>query len=101
MAFSSSEQDSAGQHSAGQHSAQNYKWIIIVLFLGLVIAPAQMPSPMFKSIALGVFGGGCLFFELLSLRNLKSSTEDYKSKFRQTVLLIVLTILLLIVNLVI
>ena len=82
-------------------SNQNYKWVIIVLFLGLVIAPAQIPSPMFKSIALGVFGGGCLFFELLSLKSLKNSTEDYRSKFRQTVLLIFLTVMLLIVNLVI
>lgn len=82
-------------------SNQNYKWIIIVLFLGLVIAPAQIPSPMFKSITLGVFGGGCLFFELLSLRSLKNSSENYRSQFRQTVLLIVLTVLLLIVNLVI
>ena len=82
-------------------SNQNYKWIIIVLFLGLVIAPAQIPSPMFKSIALGVFGGGCLFFELLSLRSLKSNSDKYRSEFRQTVLLIFLTIMLLIVNLVI
>lgn len=82
-------------------SSQNYKWIIVVLFLGLIIAPSQIPSPMFKSIALGVFGGGCLFFELLSLRSLKNSVENYQSQFRQTVLLIVLTILLLIVNLVI
>lgn len=82
-------------------SSQNYKWIIVVLFLGLIVVPAQIPSPMFKSIALGVFGGGCLFFELLSLRSLKNSTEKYRSEFRQTVLLIFLTIMLLIVNLVI
>lgn len=82
-------------------SSQNFKWIIIVLFLGLIIAPAQMPSPTFKSIALGVLGGGCLFFELLSLRSLKNSTENYRSEFRQTVLLIFLTIMLLVVNLVI
>lgn len=82
-------------------SNQNYKWIIVVLFLGLVIAPAQMPSPMFKSIALGVFGGGCLFFELLSLKSLKNNSHKYRSEFRQTVLLIFLTIMLLIVNLVI
>lgn len=82
-------------------SNQNYKWIIIILFLGVIIAPAQMPSPTFKSIALGVLGGGCIFFELLSLRSLKSSTENYRSEFRQTVLLIFLTAMLLIVNLVI
>ncbi len=82
-------------------SSQNFKWIIIVLFLGVVIAPAQMPSPTFKSIALGVLGGGCILFELLSLRSLKSSTENYRSEFRQTVLLIFLTAMLLIVNLVI
>lgn len=82
-------------------SSQNFKWIIIVLFLGLIIAPAQMPSPTFKSIALGVLGGGCLFFELLSLRSLKNTTENYRSEFRQTVLLIFLTIMLLVVNLVI
>lgn len=82
-------------------SNQNYKWIIIILFLGVIIAPAQMPSPTFKSIALGVLGGGCIFFELLSLRSLKNSSENYQSKFRQTVLLIFLTAMLLIVNLVI
>ncbi|GAB2647352.1 hypothetical protein [Emticicia sp. W12TSBA100-4] len=82
-------------------SNQNYKWIIIVLFLGVIIAPAQMPSPTFKSIALGVLGGGCIIFELLSLRSLKSSTENYRSEFRQTVLLIFLTVMLLVVNLVI
>ncbi|WP_064198475.1 MULTISPECIES: hypothetical protein [Emticicia] len=82
-------------------SNQNYKWIIIILFLGVIIAPAQMPSPTFKSIALGVLGGGCIFFELLSLRSLKSSAENYRSEFRQTVLLIFLTAMLLIVNLVI
>ncbi len=82
-------------------SSQNFKWIIVVLFLGLIIAPAQMPSPTFKSIALGVLGGGCLFFEVLSLRSLKNNSENYRSEFRQTVLLITLTILLLIVNLVI
>lgn len=82
-------------------SSQNFKWIIIVLFLGLIIAPAQMPSPTFKSIALGILGGGCLFFEVLSLRSLKNNSENYRSEFRQTVLLIILTILLLIVNLVI
>jgi len=82
-------------------SNQNYKWIIVILFLGLVIAPAQISSPMFKSIALGVFGGGCLFFELLSLRSLKNNANNYRSEFRQTVLLIFLTIMLLIVNLVI
>jgi hypothetical protein len=82
-------------------SSQNFKWIIVVLFLGLIIAPAQMPSPTFKSIALGVLGGGCLFFEILSLRSLKNTAENYRSEFRQTVLLIFLTIMLLIVNLVI
>jgi len=82
-------------------SNQNFKWIIIGLFLGLVIAPAQIPSPLFKSIALGVFGGGCLFFELLSLKSLKINANNYRSEFRQTVLLIFLTIMLLIVNLVI
>jgi len=82
-------------------SNQNYKWIIIVLFMGLIFAPAQIPSPMFKSIALGVFGGGCLFFGLLSLRSLKKNAVNYRSEFRQTALLILLTVMLLIVNLVI
>ncbi|MFN3490120.1 MAG: hypothetical protein ACK4YV_13355 [Emticicia sp.] len=82
-------------------SSQNYKWIIVVLFLGLIVVPALIPSPMFKSIALGVFGGGCLFFELLSLRSLEKNAKNYRSEFRQTVLLFVLTVMLLIVNLVI
>ncbi|AFK04420.1 hypothetical protein Emtol_3291 [Emticicia oligotrophica DSM 17448] len=80
---------------------QNYKWTIIILFLGLIIAPAQMPSPTFKSIALAVLGGGCLFFELLSLRSLKKDGQNFRTEFRQTTLLITLTALLLVVNLVI
>jgi hypothetical protein len=82
-------------------SNQNYKWILVVLFMGLIFAPAQIPSPMIKSIALGVFGGGCLFFGLLSLRSLKKNADNYRSEFRQTALLILLTVMLLIVNLVI
>lgn len=92
---------SNGQRSAGQQFSQNYKWIIIILFLGLIIAPAQMPSPTFKSIALSIFGGGCLIFELLSLKSLEKNAENYRTKFRQTVLLFVLTVMVLIVNLVI
>jgi hypothetical protein len=56
---------------------------------------------MIKSIALGIFGGGCLFFGLLSLRSLKKNADNYRSEFRQTALLILLTVMLLIVNLVI
>ena len=82
-------------------SHQNYKWIIIILFLGLVIIPAQIPSPNFKSIALAIFGGGSLFFEMLSLRSLNRNETEYRTNFKQTILLIVLTVLLLVVNLVI
>ena len=82
-------------------SNQNYKWITILLFLGLVIAPAQIPSPMIKNIVIGTLGGLCLIFEVLSLKSLKSGEENYQSKFRQTVILFVLTILLLVVNFVI
>ncbi|CAH0995680.1 hypothetical protein EMA8858_01805 [Emticicia aquatica] len=82
-------------------SSQNFKWIIIVLFLGLIIVPAQIPSPTIKSTAVGVLGGLCLFFEILSLRSLKNSAEYSQIKFRQTSLLIFLTILLLVVNFVI
>jgi hypothetical protein len=82
-------------------SNQNYKWIIIIFFLGLVIVPAQIPSPMIKNIAIGILGGLCLFFEVLSLRSLKNSDEMYQTKFRQTSLLIILTVLLLVVNFVI
>ena len=87
--------------SNGHRSAQNYKWIIVILFLGLIIAPSQMPSPTFKSIALGLLGGGCIFFEILSLKNLKKTEDNYRNEFRQTALLIFLTIMLLVVNLVI
>jgi hypothetical protein len=43
-------------------------------------------------------GGLCLIFEVLSLRSLKNTEEKYQAKFRQTVILFVLTILLLVVN---
>jgi membrane-bound ClpP family serine protease len=79
-------------------SNQNYKWIIILLFLGIIIIPSQISSPTIKSAALGVLGGLCLIFEVLSLRSLKNTEEKYQAKFRQTVILFVLTILLLVVN---
>jgi hypothetical protein len=77
---------------------QNYKWVIIILFLGIIVGPSQIPSPTFKSLILAVFGGGALFFELLSLRSLKKTDEKFQTNFRQTMLLIVLTVLLLVVN---
>lgn len=82
-------------------STQNYRWIIVILFLGLIIAPAQVQSPTIKIAIVVAFGGGCLLFELLSLKSLSSNEVKYKSKFTQTLILIALTILLLVVNFVI
>lgn len=79
-------------------SNQNYKWIIILLFLGIIIIPSQISSPTIKNGAIGVLGGLCLLFEILSLKSLKNGQEKYQTKFRQTVILFVLTILLLVVN---
>lgn len=77
---------------------QNYKWIIIVTFVGILFIPGMMPSALFKMIALVGLGSVCLIFEFLSLRNLDSKADDFKSEFRQTWLLIALTIILLVVN---
>ena len=82
-------------------SSQNYKWVIVLLFVGIIVVPAQMPSPTFKFVALAVLGGGCLFFEVLSLRSLKNTYPSFRNDARQTISLIVLTVLLLVVNLVI
>lgn len=77
---------------------QSYKWVIILTFIGIILVPGMMPSPMFKTITVLALGAVCLLFEFLSLKNLDSKTEDFKSEFRQTLLLIALTIILLVVN---
>ena len=77
---------------------QNYKWVIIITFIGIILVPSMMPSPTFKTIALIAFGAVCLFFELLSLRSINSNAENFKSEYRQTLVLIMLTITLLVVN---
>lgn len=80
-------------------SNQNYKWVIILLFLGLVVVPFQLPSPTLKMGASIAFGGACIFFEFLSLKSLKAAEENLKAKTIQTILLIVLTGILLVLNL--
>ncbi len=80
-------------------SNQNYKWTIILLFLGLVVVPFQLPSPSLKMGASVVFGGACIFFEFLSLKSLKVGEDNLKAKSLQTILLIVLTGILLVLNL--
>lgn len=82
-------------------TSKSYKWFIILSFLGIIFVPGMMPSPTFKTAALGVLGAICLLFEFLSLKNLNSSSDNFKSEFRQTLLLIALTIALLGVNFVV
>ncbi len=77
---------------------QNYKWIIVLSFLGIIFVPGMLPSPTFKTPVLVVFGGICLICELLYLRSLDAKTENFKSDFRQTLALILFTIILLVVN---
>jgi heme/copper-type cytochrome/quinol oxidase subunit 4 len=79
-------------------SKQNYKWVIILTFIGIILVPSMVPSPTFKTIALIGLGVVCLFFELLSFRSLHSNDENFKSEYRQTLLLIILTITLLVVT---
>ena len=79
-------------------SKQNHKWVIILTFISIIIVPGMLQSPMLKTIAVVGLGGICLLFEFLSLKNLSSSATNYKSEFRQTLLLIVLTVILLVVN---
>ena len=79
-------------------SKPNYKWVIILTFIGIILVPSMMPSPTFKTVAVLGLGAICLFFEFLALKNINPVTENYKSESRQTLVLILLTIILLVVN---
>lgn len=79
-------------------SKQSYKWIIIVTFVGIILVPGIMPSAIFKTTSLVILGSICLLFEFLSLRNLDAKAVNYKSENRQTLLLILLTIILVGLN---
>ena len=79
-------------------NGQSYKWFIILSFLSLIIVPSMILSPTFKTIAVFGLGGICLLFEFLSLKNLNSKAESFKNEFRQTLVLIALTIILTVVN---
>jgi hypothetical protein len=80
-------------------SKQNYKWIIVITFLGIIFVPGLMPAAIFKTIALVVFGGICLLFEFLYLKDIPANAP--KSEKSQTILLIFLTIVLLGLNFII
>lgn len=77
-------------------SKQNYKWIIVITFLGIIFVPGLMPAAIFKTISLVLFGGLCLIFEYLYLKNIPANAP--KSEKNQTLLLILLTIMLLGLN---
>jgi hypothetical protein len=79
-------------------SKQNYKWLIIIVFISIILVPSMIPSPTFKAIVIVALGALCLLFEFLSLKSLNSSAENFKSEFRQTLFLILVTIILLVVN---
>jgi hypothetical protein len=77
---------------------QSYKWIIIVSFISIILVPSMIQSPTFKTTSVLGLGAVCLLFEFLSLKSLNSGIENYKSEVRQTLILIVLTIILIVVN---
>jgi len=76
----------------------SYKWFIILSFLGIIILPGQMPSPMLRTGTIVALGAICLLFEFITLTNINSATPNRKTELVQTWILIVLTILLLVVN---
>ncbi|MCU0324855.1 MAG: hypothetical protein MUF45_06325 [Spirosomaceae bacterium] len=72
---------------------ENFKWVIIVTFFGLVFLPGKMPPlPALKFSVVGVMGGLCLLFQLFYLKNVAPTTESPKADIRQTLILIFLTI---------
>jgi hypothetical protein len=77
-------------------SKQNYKWIIVIAFLGIIFVPGMMPAAIFKTISLVVFGAICLLFEILYLKEIPANAP--KSEKNQTLLLILVTIMLLGLN---
>lgn len=76
----------------------SYKWYIILSFIGIILIPSMIPSPTFKTISALGLGAICLLFEFLNLKNLDSKAENFKTESRQTWVLIMLTIILLVVN---
>ena len=82
-------------------SKPNYKWVIILTFIGIILVPSMMPSPTFKTVAVLGLGAISLFFEFLSLKNINSATKNFKAESRQTWVLILMTIILLVFNFVV
>ncbi len=79
-------------------SKQNLKWVIIITYIGIISVSSVLQSPTLKTMAVLALGAICLICEFLSLRSLQPNDVNYKSDSRQTWLLIVLTIALIIVN---
>lgn len=72
---------------------ENYKWIIILTFFGLIFLPGKMPPlPAIKFSVVGLMGGLCLLYQLIYLKNVVPTTENPKTDARQTLILMFLTI---------
>lgn len=72
---------------------ENFKWVIIITFFGLVFLPGKVPPlPALKFSVVGVMGGLCLLYQLFYLKNVAPTTETPKSDTRQTLILMLLTI---------
>ncbi|PLK44582.1 hypothetical protein [Emticicia sp. TH156] len=81
-------------------SKRSFVWIIVLSFLGIILLPGMIQSPSTRHIILVVFGSICLLFQLISMAiGGSSSTErNPKTDRIQSIVLLILTITLLVVN---
>ncbi|MFD2520681.1 hypothetical protein ACFSR2_07305 [Emticicia soli] len=78
-------------------SKKTSRWIIVLTFLGIIILPAMMPSPLLRNSTLGTLGTICLLLQFLNLGTVDPN-RNRKTDLIQAWVLIFFTILLLIVN---
>jgi hypothetical protein len=72
----------------------NISFFIIVLFFALVFLPSRLPAVLKMPTIIGV-GGLCILLEIISLIKNKSD----KKILNQTIVLILITVLLFVINL--
>ncbi|UTA66246.1 hypothetical protein [Emticicia sp. 21SJ11W-3] len=80
-------------------SKRSFVWIIVLSFLGIILLPGMIQSPSTRHIILAVFGSICLLFQLISMATGGNSAErNPKTDRIQSIVLLILTITLLVVN---
>jgi hypothetical protein len=80
-------------------SKRSFVWIIVLSFLGIILLPGMVQSPSTRNIILAVFGSICLLFQFISMAIGGSNSErNPKTDRIQSIVLLILTVTLLIVN---